>query len=180
MQTYIALFRGINVGGNNILPMKELKTLLEKLGAGKVATYIQSGNVVLTHKENNLKTLSEKITAAIKKNFGFEPKVLLLKQKEIEQAISSNLFPEGEKEPKTLHAFFLESKPENPNFKKMDEIKIKSEQYKLIGNIYYLLAPEGIGRSKLASQVEKLLGVPVTGRNWRTVIKILDMLKENK
>ena len=116
MQTYIALFRGINVGGNNILPMKELKTLLEKLGAGKVATYIQSGNVVLTHKENNLKTLSEKITAAIKKNFGFEPKVLLLKQREIERTISSNPFPEGEKEPKTLHAFFLESKPKNPNF----------------------------------------------------------------
>ena len=62
----------------------------------------------------------------------------------------------------------------------MDEIKIKSEQYKLIGNIYYLLAPEGIGRSKLASQVEKLLGVPATGRNWRTVIKILDMIKESK
>ncbi len=72
MQKYIALFRGINVGGNNILPMKELITLLENLGAEKVATYIQSGNVVLTHKENNLKILSEKITAAIKKNLGRE------------------------------------------------------------------------------------------------------------
>jgi uncharacterized protein (DUF1697 family) len=180
MQKYIALFRGINVGGNNILPMKELITLLENLGAEKVATYIQSGNVVLTHKENNLKILSEKITAAIKKNFGFETKVLLLKQKEIEHAISSNPFPEGEKEPKTLHAFFLTTTPKEPDLNKMDEIKTKSEQYRLIGNIYYLHAPEGIGRSKLVSQVEKLLGVPVTGRNWRTVIKILDMIKENK
>lgn len=180
MQTYIALFRGINVGGNNILPMKELKVLLEKLDAEKVATYIQSGNVVLTHREKTTKTLSEKITAAVKKNFGFEPNVLLLKQKEIEQAIFSNPFTEGEKEPKTLHAFFLESKPKNPNFEKMDEIKINSEQYKLIGNIYYLHAPGGIGKSKLAANAEKLLGVPATARNWRTVIRILDMIKETK
>lgn len=127
MQTYIALFRGINVGGNNILPMKELKAVLEKLGAEEVKTYIQSGNVVLNHKEKDTKTLSSKIKTAIKKSHGFETNVLLLKKEDIEKAAASNPFPEGEEEPKTVHAFFLESKPKNPNFEKMDEIKTKSE-----------------------------------------------------
>lgn len=178
MQTYIALFRGINVGGNNILPMKELRVILEKLGTKEVKTYIQSGNVVLNHKEKNTKTLSSKIKAAIKKSHGFEPKILLLKKKDVEKAVASNPFPEGEEEPKTVHAFFLESKPKNANFEKMDEIKTKTERYKLIDNVYYLYAPDGIGRSKLAARCEKLLDVPATARNWRTVKKILEMIKE--
>jgi len=67
MQTYIALFRAINVLGRNLLSMKELKMILEKLGAEEVKTYIQSGNVVLNHKEKDVKKLSGKITASVKK-----------------------------------------------------------------------------------------------------------------
>ena len=111
VQTYIALFRAINVLGKNLLPMKELKEVLEKLGAGNVQTYIQSGNVILNHKEKDVKVLSNKISVAIKKGHDFEPNVLLLKQKDIKKTVMLNPFPEGEKEPKTLHAFFLEVKP---------------------------------------------------------------------
>jgi uncharacterized protein (DUF1697 family) len=79
MKTYIALFRGINVGGNNVLPMKELVARLESIGAQNVKTYIQSGNAVFQSQETNASLLSNKIIAAIKKSHGFEPQVFLLK-----------------------------------------------------------------------------------------------------
>ena len=79
MKTYIALFRGINVGGNNVLPMKELVARLESIGAQNVKTYIQSGNAVFQSQETNASLLQNKISAAIKKSHGFEPQVFLLK-----------------------------------------------------------------------------------------------------
>ncbi len=178
MQTYIALFRGINVGGKNKLPMKELKEILVRLDAEDVQTYIQSGNVVLNHKEKDIEKLSSKIKSAVSESRGFEPNVLLLKEKEIQKAVELNPFPEAEKEPKTVHAFFLEQKPNNPNFEKMDEIKTSTEQYKLVDKVYYLHTPDGFGRSKLAARCEKFLGVPATARNWRTVKKIKAMIDE--
>jgi len=179
MQTYIALFRAINVLGNNLLPMKDLKSILEKLGVEEIKTYIQSGNVVFNYTGSDITDLSKKITAAIKRNHGFEPNVIFLKQKDIEKTISSNPFPEGDLAPQTLHAFFLESKPENPNLKKMDEIKTKTERYMLIDKVFYLHTPDGFGRSKLGAQTEKLLGVSATARNWRTVNKILEMINQD-
>ncbi len=178
MQTYIALFRAINVLGKNILPMKDLKSILDKLGAEEVKTYIQSGNVVMNHKENDVSLLSNKISASIKKNHGFEPRVILLKKKDIERAVSNNPFPQAEVDPKTLHAFFLETKPTQPSIEKMDEIKTNTEQYKLIDKVFYLYLPDGFGKSKLADRAEKLLGVSATARNWRTVNKILEMINE--
>lgn len=178
MQTYIALFRAINVLGNNLLSMKELKVILANLGAEEVETYIQSGNVVMNHKEKDTKKLSNKIKTAIKKSHRFEPNVLLLKQKDVLKAYSSNPFSEGEEEPKTVHAFFCEAKPTKPDFAKMDEIKTGTERYELIDKIYYLHTPDGFGRSKLGARCEKLLGVPATARNWRTVKKLVKMISE--
>jgi uncharacterized protein (DUF1697 family) len=73
MNTYIALFRGINVGGNNMLPMKELVAILEDLGSRNVKTYIKSGNAVFMSKEKDTSRLSTKIRAEIKQRRGFEP-----------------------------------------------------------------------------------------------------------
>ena len=77
MKTYIALFRGINVGGKNVLPMKELVALLEDLDCRKVKTYIQSGNAVFEIKGKDVSRLSNKISVEFKKHRGFEPYVLL-------------------------------------------------------------------------------------------------------
>ena len=72
MKTYIALFRGINVGGRNILPMKDLVKILEDLGCSQVKTYIQSGNVVFNTEEKNRESLAEKISKGIEKSFQFK------------------------------------------------------------------------------------------------------------
>jgi uncharacterized protein (DUF1697 family) len=178
MKTYIALFRGINVGGNNILPMKELVAILENIGLNKVKTYIQSGNVVFQSQAEDAPRLAKKISAEVKTNRGFEPRVLLLELPEMEQALKSNPFPEAESEPNTLHVNFLVSVPANPDLKTLESIKKENERFNLKDKVFYLHAPEGIGRSKLAASAEKLLGVAMTGRNWRTVCKIVAMVKE--
>lgn len=85
---------------------------------------------------------------------------------------------EAESEPKTLHIFFLVFEPENPNLDMLENLKRNRERFKLVDKLFYLHAPDGIGRSKLAARVEKALGVPVTARNWRSVCKIMAMAKQ--
>ena len=178
MNTYVALFRGINVGGKNPLPMKELVALLEDLGARKIKTYIQSGNAVFQSAEMNIAQFTKKITDEIKKRQVFNPYVLVLGLEEIEKAIEENPFPEAETDPATLHLGFLAFAPENPDLSKLASFKKESERFHLSGRVFYLHAPEGVGRSKLSANAEKLLGVPMTDRNWRTVCKIREMAKE--
>jgi len=178
LKTYIALFRGINVGGSNVLPMRDLVAQLEDLGSQNVKTYIQSGNAVFQNEEEDASLLSNKIMAAIKKSHGFEPHVLLLMPAEIARAVASNPFPEAEAEPKTLHVYFLASMPKNLDLGALDSIKSDRERFALKDRVFYLHAPEGIGRSKLAANTEKLLGVAITGRNWRTVRKVMAMVEQ--
>jgi uncharacterized protein (DUF1697 family) len=158
--------------------MKELRILLENLGSRNVKTYIQSGNVVFEHGEEDASLLSNRIGAAIKKSYGFEPRVLLLELGDIEKAVGSNPFPEAESEPKTLHVHFLSSVPKDPDLDALERIKGDRERFVLKDAFFYLHAPDGIGRSKLAAKAEELLGVAMTGRNWRTVCKIMAMAKQ--
>jgi len=178
MNTYIALLRGINVGGRNILPMKELAALLADLGLKNVKTYLASGNVVFQSETTDLNALTGDIAAAIGHNHGFTPQILIRSIQELQRAIAANPFPEGESEPKTLHVYFLESVPTNPDLERLDSLKTASERYELAGSVFYLYAPDGIGRSKLAANVEKALGVPATARNWRSANKVMAMAAE--
>ncbi len=160
------------------MPMKDLVVLLEVLGARNVRTYIQSGNAVFQSAEKNASRLSRQLVAEIKKRHGFEPLVLLLGLEAIETAIAKNPFPEAEADPSSLHLGFLASTPKNPDLETLKKLKKASERFHLGDNVFYLHAPEGVGRSKLAARTEKLLGVPMTDRNWRTVCKIRELAGE--
>ena len=173
MKTYIALFRGINVGGNSKLPMKELVAVLEGVGLKNIRTYIQSGNVVFEGK-GDTSMLAARMGSAIKKSHGFEPWVLLLDAAGLEQAFQGNPFQEAEGN--TLHFNFLESIPPAPDLSGMEKIKAATEEFQLKGDVCYLHAPDGIGRSRLAANMERLLGVPLTSRNWNTVKKLQEMV----
>lgn len=175
MKPYIALLRGINVGGNNKLTMKELADVLEGLGLNHIKTYIQSGNVFFQGNASNTTQLAEKISTAIRKRHGFEPKVLLLDAAKLEKIIKANPFPGAEAAGSTLHFNFLAEFPLKPDLDGIEKIRSASERCELIGEVFYLHAPDGIGRSKLATNMEKLLGVPMTGRNWNTVLKLQEM-----
>jgi uncharacterized protein (DUF1697 family) len=178
MPIFIALLRGINVGGNNPLPMKSLVAILEALGAKNARTYIQSGNAVFQSAEKNAATLAARLSAEIKRLHGFEPRVLLLSAEALRTAIAANPFPEGEAEGKTLHLGFLAEAPAAPDLEKLERLRLPSERYELVGKVFYLHAPEGIGRSKMAASIEKCLGVPMTDRNWNTVMKLNEMIDQ--
>lgn len=176
--TWIALFRGINVGGNNMLPMKVLSSLLEGLGASEVRTYIQSGNAVFQSAESDAAKLAKRIEVAVSKKCGFVPRVMLLSQKELAKAAKANPFPQADAAPKSLHVAFLAEKPKSPNIDGMNAIRHETEDFVLAGKVCYLYTPVSFGISKLGERYERLLGVSGTARNWNTVTKLLGMAKE--
>jgi uncharacterized protein (DUF1697 family) len=179
METCVLLLRGINVGGKGSLPMKELAAVLGKLGCRNVKTYIQSGNAVFQHENADLSKLAGQIGAGIRKRRGFAPHVLVLDRKAFQTILAKNPFPEAESDPKSLHVGFLDAVPAKPDLEKLESLRKKTERFRLIGKVFYLHAPEGVGRSKLAAASEKALGVPMTDRNWNTVAKLMEMLRES-
>lgn len=178
LKTYIALLRGINVGGNNKLPMRELAALLEGLGLQNVKTYIQSGNVVFQSDQRDAAGLSAAITEAIRQRFGFAPYVLILDSEALAAALAANPFPEGEAAPKSLHLFFMDASPRAYDAAALDRVKAPDERYQLIGQVFYLHAPDGIGRSKLAETTGKGWGVNITARNWRTATAVMALAQQ--
>lgn len=176
MNTYIALLRGINVGGKNILPMNDLVAIFTKLNYENIRTYIQSGNVVFQSEKKVSNKAAVEISKLVQARKGFEPKVLILEADELRNAIASNPFPTTDG--KALHFYFLESQTNQPKIERLMSLKNESEEFELIHKIFYLYAPLGIGRSKLASEIEKALGIPVSARNWNTVNKILSLVEK--
>ncbi len=174
MTIYVALLRGINVGGKNSLPMQDLRDIFAALGCEDVKTYIQSGNAVFRSVGARM-LLSSNIAAAVKKRFGFTPKVLLLNVDDYQSILSANPFPDAIDDPKSLHVSFLSEIPSDPDLNSLQALASPTESCELLGNAFYLHAPDGIGRSKLAAKVEKCLGVPATGRNWRTASKLAEL-----
>lgn len=168
MNTYIILLRGVNVGGKNLLPMKELKKALSENGIENVNTYIQSGNILVSSPDNP----ESKIGSLIESNFGFEPELLSLSNAEFDLAVSNNPFKEFEG--KFVHFYFCKEPPEL-NLTKTQSLSSATEKYKLVNSVFYLHAPDGIGRSKLVSNIEACLGVSATGRNLNTVNKLKEM-----
>ena len=177
MNTYVALFRGINVGGNNSLSMKELVAAFESIGARKVRTYIQSGNAVFESAEKNLARFSKQLSAGIMNCRGFEPHVQILTLEALAKATAENPFPEAVSDPSSLHLGFLASSPTSPDLEKLSALRKESERFWLAEGVFYLYAPEGVGRSKLAISAKKLLGVPITDRNWKTVCKVMELAR---
>ena len=171
MTEFVALLRGINVGGKNILPMSEFRELLTTLGCDDVATYIQSGNAVFRHHKATAE-LSELISEAVMSRFGLQVSVMVLAASEFAAIAAANPFAADDFEPKFLSVWFLRERAVNANVQRMDEIACENEVFLLTDSAFYLHAPDGIGRSKLASNVERCLAVPATARNWRTVGKI--------
>ena len=175
MKTWIALLRGVNVGGKSTLPMKELRGLLEKLGHSDVATYIQSSNCVFRSKNASASKISEGIACAIEQGFGFKPAVITLSLKELDAALKGNPFPNGEGDPKSIHLFFLAEVPPKADTAPLDALCKGDEAVILIRKVLYTYTPEGIGRSKMASNIGRFIPVEMTARNFRTTGKISEL-----
>ena len=172
MTSAIALFRGLNVGGKNRVAMKDLRRILEGLGCRNVRTYIQSGNVVFDEPADS-EVSAASILAALESGVGVDTTVHILTLAEFRQAAGNNPF--AAEEGRTVHLFFLESVPPDPDLDAIRELCGDSERWRLTDAVFYLHAPEGIARSKLAAAVERKLGVGATARNRRTIGKVLEL-----
>jgi len=169
MTKQIALLRGINVGGHGKLQMAELRAILSDLGATDIATYIQSGNAVFT---GNL--TAAKISDAIQAAKGFHRPCFVLKANDLKTLASENPFKAAENEPKSLHLFFL-SEPSQTDPAELTAAKSDQEHFAFANRVLYLHSPGGLSASKLASNLDRRLGVITTGRNWATITSLLAM-----
>ena len=168
METFLALFRGVNVGGKRLIPMKSLASLLEKNHFINVKTYIQTGNVIF-QSDSKPENLDELIEA----NFGFKPDVLILTKSEFAAIVANN--PYSKMTGREVHFYFCKTST-NADIDRIETIKAPSEQYQILNNTFYLHAPDGIGRSKLVANIEKCLATSATGRNLNTVNKLVTLL----
>ena len=175
MKTYVSLLRGINVSGQKIIKMVDLKSLYESLSLENVETYIQSGNVVFKSAENDTAKLSTAIENAIRNKYGFDVPVQVITKQEVNSVVE-NLPFQGELAFNRLFVTFLS---EIPNIVPLDEIealKAKDDQLVFGDKTIYLYIPGGIGKSKLEhNSLERKLKVKITTRNWNTVLKLREM-----
>lgn len=176
--TYIALLRGINVGGKNILPMADLAKMFVAAGCTDVQTYIQSGNVIFKAAPDVATGLPEVISAQIMKKFGFVVPVVSRNAVQLEDVVANNPFlkagaPEG-----MLHVMFLADLPKTDSVAQLDPKRSPPDEFIVRGRDIYLKLPNGVARSKLTNAwFDSKLGTVSTGRNWRTVLKLLEMAK---
>ena len=178
-EPYIALLRGINLLGRNKVPMKELALLCAKVGCGEVRTYIQSGNVVFTAPSSGCDGLGEKISGAIEKQMGHRPVVVLRSLKEMNAIVRSNPFLQAGADANHLHVMFLSDKPKAEAVKSLDPNRSPGDEFIVRGKDIYLKLPNGVAESKLNNQFfDSRLKTVSTGRNWRTVTTLLEMMKE--
>jgi uncharacterized protein (DUF1697 family) len=170
---YVALLRGVNVGGNNKLPMKDLATIFQKCGCSNVRTYIQSGNVVFEC-PTSVARLQETVGSVIEKKFGFHPSLVLRKLDDMESVVKNNPFLKAGAAEAELHVVFLGDALEADEIAKLEKNRVPPDEYAIRGKEMYLRLPNGAGRSKLASVKLKTVA---TARNWRTVNKLIEMMK---
>jgi uncharacterized protein (DUF1697 family) len=175
VKLWIALLRGINVAGRNKLPMAQLADCLRRLGLRGVTTYLQSGNVIFQGPEIAPSALADEIGNALFARFGFRPLILLLTRDELNLVLAANPFQHVNPNDKTLHCFFLFRPAIVPDTNGLNAARSAREQWVLKNSVLFFYAPDGFGRSKLAATVERLLGVPATARNWRTVSRLCEL-----
>jgi len=177
--TCVALLRGINVGGKHSVPMQDLRGILGELECRGVKTYIQSGNAVF-NSSADAHALQTQISSAIEQKFGFAPLVHILTIENYQAILDANPFPDAVNEPQTIHVGFLTEPAIEPDIDAIEYLKSPTEDYRLVEGAFYLHAPDGIGRSKLAAKVDKCLGVATTGRNWRSATKLAELANSLK
>jgi len=177
MGVMVAMLRGINVGGRNLIKMEELRAVCAALKLRDAQTYVQSGNVVFRTDEPDKAVLTKRLETAIEKKFGFRPSVILRTTAELRRVIARNpLAKRRGIDPAKLLVTFLAGEPSVEGREKVRGMKTHPEEMWVDGSELYIYFPNGMGKSKLAwSEMGKLLQVAGTGRNWNSVLKLLEM-----
>lgn len=177
MHTYIALLRAINVGGYRKIKMQDLRNMFKKMGFKNVQTYIQSGNVIFDSDSNDSQTLSQSIKEQIHSDFGHDVPVMIRTSEDLKHLINNNPFDGQNEDPFRLYVtFFLETPPKEKQ-QELTSMSSDIEQFEFLnGELFSLIDKETDQKTNFSNNyVEKIIGIPGTGRNWRSVNKIFEM-----
>ena len=175
MPRYVALLRGVNVGGKGRMAMADLRACVEGIGHEDVATHIQTGNVLFRTPMRSAEKVARALEDAVEADLGFRTAVMIRTAAQLTAALDERPFPDAD--PAALHIAFLREKPAAAKAKALvapdgpDEVAV-------IGREVHLHYPDGMGRSKLTgASIEKALGVPATARRRSVVEKLRDLLE---
>jgi uncharacterized protein (DUF1697 family) len=175
MDTFIALYRGINVVGKNQVKMEALRAMHEKLGHRAVRSYIQSGNIVFSAK-GSAAAVARAATAGFAREFEFDARVMVVGSDLWGGMIRGNPFAKAAAaNPKLVHACICDGEPSAEGLKALVARVGVSEAVEVGTGVVYLHTPDGFADSKVASGLERAAGVPVTMRNWRTMETLWQM-----
>jgi uncharacterized protein (DUF1697 family) len=181
---YVALLRGINVGGNTMIKMEELRHTFEALNFENVVSYINSGNIAFDvsspHVSKGTSTIEakliEKIESAIEKNFSKSIPVMIREQSDIARIIENNPFDGEFESHKEMHVLFMKDEMLADKQNLLLEQQTDSERFVVNGREIYCHLKLGVADSLLGKGfIDKKLKVPITGRNWRTVQKLAEL-----
>ncbi|MRI01825.1 DUF1697 domain-containing protein [Kriegella sp. EG-1] len=177
MQTYIVLLRGINVSGQKKIIMADLRKILERSNFQEVETYIQSGNIVLKTNIDDCKKVAFKIKSEIAETFGFDVFVLVKKYDELKDIFEANPFSDpADIENKQVYFTLLSNSPQSEIVADFKKLKFTNDQFSIKNNCVYLNYINGAGKAKLTNNlIERKLKVAATSRNYRTMVKLLEM-----
>lgn len=181
MDIYIALLRGINVTGRNKIPMLELRETCTELGWKDVQSYIQSGNLVFRASANPA-SLEIELEQAIENRFGLSIPVIVRPTAVWPDIVKGNPFPEAsQREPNLVMLALSKLPPKHEAAVGLQERAQNGERVLQVGDTLWVHYPGGSGRSKLSPALfDRLVGSPVTTRNWRTVLKLDELAGQFK
>ena len=179
LRSYVALLRGVNVGGRNAVPMARLREAVGTLGWSDVATYIQSGNVMF-RTDRPLRSLESDFEEVIEDNFGLSIPVVVREAGRWAKYVKENPFPgESEAEAKWVLLALSKKSPAASAVAELEGKAANGERVMKVGDGIWIHFPEGSGRSKLTPTVlDRVIGSPATTRNWRTVLKLEELVRE--
>jgi uncharacterized protein (DUF1697 family) len=172
---YVALLRGINVGGKNKLPMKDLAVLFQKAGCTEVQTFIQSGNVLFNAPTKIARQIPIVVPAEIEQRFGHRPPFVIRTAEQFAGVLENNPFPGVDED--RIYVMFLAGVPEASRVKTLDPARSAPDTFVVRGAEIYLNLPNGAGETKLTNAYfDSKLATTSTFRNWRTVTKLRALL----
>ena len=180
MFTHLALLRGINFSGHNMMKMDALKSMLEKAGFQNVKTYIQSGNVFVDTDEENAASVGFKIKQEIFKDFGHDVPAVVINKEDLNSCFKNNPFlKEKDVDTKKLYVAFLSNTLRSESINDLKISQFKPDEAIIDGNKIFIKYAVGAGKTRLDQKyIEKKLNLTATIRNWNTVTQLLKMYEE--
>lgn len=173
---FIALLRGVNVGGKNKLRMSDLAAMATEAGCANVRTYIQSGNVIFVASASVARQIPAIISQRIDEQLGLRVPVVLRSSAELLRIVENNPFLQSGADAATLHVAFLADEPASSRIRSLDPDRSPGDSYSVCGRNIYLCCPTGVARSKLTNAYfDSALATTSTVRNWRTVMTLAEM-----